>query len=155
MKKSNFIIPMLFFFAISCKAQNNSISKNQATINDHIVFKASSNFLIENFGQPESIESYFFETEDSSGEIYHYLGASFYLLDDKIDSFEIDSNLYNFTSNSISVGDSIDSIQNIYPFSYSNRENGEIIITFTDADYFISIHYDANDFIHKINLNVY
>ena len=154
MKTQILILQVLLFSAASCKAQNNSISSSQATINGYSVFKTSSQILIQNFGQPLNVEEYFFEMENTTGELYHYDGLSFYVIDDKIDGFEITGDQYEFTSGNIAVGDGIDLLQSTFPNSFSNKGEGEMIVTFSDADYFISFHYDENNIIDKISLYV-
>lgn len=155
MRKIILLVTVLFFLTTNCLAQNNSISSSQATINSHLIFKSSSEYLIEKFGQPDNVEKYFFEMEDTIGEIYHYSGLSFYLNNNMVDGFEILSNQYNFTDNNINIGNKIITIQNMYPISYVNRAQREITISLNDADYFVSIHYDSGNRINKIALNVY
>jgi hypothetical protein len=93
--------------------------------------------------------------ENTMGKIYYYDKLSFYVKDDKVESFVIEGGQYDFTSDDININDKIDSLENIYPKSYSNRKNYEIIIQFSDVDYFISIHYSKENVIKKIELYSY
>lgn len=87
--------------------------------------------------------------------IYYYEKLSFYIKKNKIESFIIDRSHYDFTSNNININDNINSLEHIYPKSFSNRGLGEIIIQFSDVDYFISIRYNKRNIIKKIELNSY
>jgi len=156
MKNAIFIIAILFFNLKNCVAQHNSITSSEATINDNIVFKETSLSLIGKFGPPINIEDYFFEMENLDGQIYHYPGLSFFIINSKVDGFEITSNQYNFSNHDINVGDNINTIQPLFPSSYENKMEDEIIITLSNADYYIIIKYDnLINIILSISLNVY
>lgn len=156
MKKLFLILTILeFSFIVSCEAQNNNIDSSQATINGINVFKTPVSSLLNVFGEPVSKENFFFEMENTMGKIYYYDKLSFYVKDDKVESFVIEGGQYDFTSDDININDKIDSLENIYPKSYSNRKNYEIIIQFSDVDYFISIHYSKENVIKKIELYSY
>lgn len=156
MKKLFLILAILqLTFIINCKAQNNFIETSNATINGINFFKTSIDSVLTVFGEPISREDYFFEMGDVMGEIYHYEKLSFYIKKNKIESFIIDGSHYDFTSNNININDNINSLEHIYPKSFSNRGLGEIIIQFSDVDYFISIRYNKRNIIKKIELNSY
>ncbi len=148
-------IILIIILSFSCKAQNDSITTNLGTINSLNVFKASSDFLTENFGEPENIEEYFYEMENTQGSIYHYSGLLFYVVNNTVEGFEISTNEYVFTANNVKVGNNIDTLEFIYPNSYSNKSDGNLIILFSNADYYISVYYDLNNIINKISLNVF
>lgn len=142
---------MLILNVLSGKAQDDFISLNEITINDITVLGENNNYLIQNFGDPNVIENYFFEMEDVQGEIYNYDGLLFYLIDDKIVSFEIRNSIYNFTSNNIRVGSNISSLQNVYPISYENRGEGHLGLNITNCDCFITIICDESGVIELIS----
>ena len=149
------VILINFVLITSCKAQNNFITTSDATIDGLTIFKTQVNTLLTKFGEPVSEENFFFEMENVMGKIYYYDKISFYVKNNKVESFIIEGSQYDFTSNNININDNIDSLENIYPKSYSNRKNGEVIIQFSDADYFLSIHYSSFNSIEKIKLHSY
>jgi len=155
MKNLNSLIFIIFLSTLSCRSQDNAIQSDWASINGHTVFKVSTDFLTQNFGPPNTVEDYFFEMENTMGEKYQYNGLLFYLVDDKVDSFEITNDQYEFTTNNIKVGQHIDALQSLYPNSFSNRRNGGIILPFEDVDYFVSINFNSDDIIEKIVLHDY
>lgn len=149
------IILINFVLITSCKAQNNFISTSDATIDGVSIFKTPINTLLSKFGEPVSKENFFFEMENVMGKIYYYNKLSFYVKNNKVESFIIEGSQYDFTPNNININDNIKSLETIYPKSYSNRKNGEVVIQFSNADYFISIHYSSLNSIEKIKLYSY
>lgn len=156
MKKLILILSVLEFTLItSCKAQNNFITTSEATIDGVTIFKTPVNTLLTKFGEPVSKENFFFEMENVMGKIYYYDQLSFYVKNNKVESFIIEGSQYDFTSNNININDNINSLENLYSKSYSNRKNGEVVIQFSNADYFISIHYSSLNSIEKVKLYSY
>jgi hypothetical protein len=145
-------IIIIFTFIVvnySCKAQNNSIASSQATINGISFLGNNVSLLTQHLGQPVSIEDYYFEMEEVNSKKYNYNGILFYVINNKIDSFEITNNNYSFTSNNLKIGNSISIIQTIYPLSFTNKKNNGITLPFNNIDKFIIISYN-NNLIEKI-----
>jgi hypothetical protein len=87
--------------------------------------------------------------EEVNSKKYNYNGILFYVINNKIDSFEITNNNYSFTSNNLKIGNSISIIQTIYPLSFTNKKNNGITLPFNNIDKFIIISYN-NNLIEKI-----
>ena len=142
MKKLILII-CLTAISICCKAQN-AIHSSEITINGIQFFGNNVSLVTQHFGQPNSIEDYFFEMDDVMSQKYIYNGILFYIVNSKVNSFEITGNNYAFTSNNIKVGNNINSLQSIYPNSFSNKKSDALIIRFNNIDRFICLLYTSD-----------
>lgn len=148
--KEIFIISILLL-SLNCKSQDDSISLNEITINGFVVLNETGNSLIQNFGNPNSTENYFYEMKNVLGEKYVYNnGLTLYLIDEKVVSFELTCSNYNFTSNNINIGDSITSLQNIYPNSFINRGENYMGLNVHNCDCFLSINFNSQGIIQLI-----
>jgi hypothetical protein len=153
--KKIFLITFLIAFAfLSCKAQKNTITSSEPTINGISFLGNNVSLLTQHLGLPISIEDYYFEMNDVNSKKYNYNGILFYVINNKIDSFEITNNSYSFTSNNIKIGNNIAVLQAIYPLSFANKKNNGITLPFSNIDKFIIISY-KNDLIEKIAVHDY
>ncbi len=150
------IILSLFIISISlsCNAQDNTINSSEPTINGVNFLGNNVSLLMQHLGQPNSIEDFYFEMNDVNSKKYNYNGILFYVINNKIDSFEITNNSYSFTSNNIKIGNNIAILQAIYPLSFTNKKNNGITLPFSNIDKFIIISY-KNDLIKKIAVHGY
>ena len=90
MKKTNsfFVLISILLISLNCKSQNNILNFNEITINNFEILYKDANYLIQNFGQPNSIQPYIYEMDDENGEVYNYSGNLFYIMNNKIVSFK-------------------------------------------------------------------
>jgi len=153
MKKIILII-YLTLVSANCKAQNNTIHSSEITINGTQFFGKEVSLVTQHFGQPNSVEDYYFEMDDVMSQKYNYNGIIFTAINNRTYSFEITGSNYTFTSNNIKVGDNISTLQSIYPLSYTNKTNNNLTIRFNDIDRFIIIFFSSNQ-ITKIRLGSY
>lgn len=155
MKKVILII-YLTIVSANCKAQNNTIHSSEITINGTQFFGKEASLVTQHFGQPNTIEDYYFEMDDVMSQKYKYNGVLFYTVNSKVDSFEITGSNYTFTSNNIKVGDNTSTLQSIYPLSYANKNNGRLALPFEDMDLFIVISFNnSTGLINKIAIHSY
>lgn len=148
-------LTLLFILTFcNCKAQSNSINSSEATINGYNVFKATSQFLFQNFGSPNSIEDYFYEMEDENGKIYHYNDISFDIVKDKVFSFTITGSNIEFSTNKFHVGDNINVLESFYPISYSKRKDNAVVLQVNDIDCAIIFSYNSSGVITKIETHI-
>jgi len=141
---------------INCKAQNNTIISGEITINGHGVFGNDVTLLVQYFGQPNSIEDYYYEMRELTAKKYIYNGILFYIVNERFDSFEITGSSHTFTVHNVKVGESIEKLQSIYPLSYANKSNGGLMLPLEDMDLFIVISFNTtNNLIKKIALYSY
>jgi hypothetical protein len=155
MKKIILII-CLITISISCKAQDNTIHSNEITINGTQFFGNDVSLVTQYFGLPDSEEDYYYEMQEVMSRKYIYNGILFYIVNSKVDSFEITGSNYAFTSNNIKVGDNISTIQSIYPLSYANKKSNGLMLPFEDMDLFFVISFNnSTNLIDKIALYSY
>lgn len=152
--KKIILIFSLLVISYSCKAQNNTINSSELTINGIKFLGNITNLITQHLGQPNSIEDYYFEMKDVMSKKYNYDGILFYIIDNKVDSFEIISDNYTFTINNIKIGNNIGTLQGIYPLSFTNKNNNGFTLPCSDIDKFIIISY-RNNLIEKIALYDY
>ena len=153
--KKIIILTIVLLLNINCNSQNDIIGASSLTINNLTVLDKEKSFLLQNFGQPLSIEQEYLEMDNINAEKYLYSGILFYLVENKVYSFQILNNTYSITAHKIKIGDNINILQNIYPISYSNKKNGLIAINIIGYDRYIGIRYNSNNIIQKILLYNY
>ena len=131
--------------------------KNDLTINGIKATRISIEEVIENYGEPDRIEDFFFEMDNVQGFIYWYDdGLKLFIQEGYgVESFEISGSNYLVCDTNISVGDTIEELQEFYPKSYeAGKDHGAISILFNDADYYLGIAFDKET--RKItNINLY
>ena len=112
--KKIILICSLLIISYSFKAQShNAIHSNEATINGVVFLGQSVTLVTENFGSTNSMENYYCEMDNVMSQKYKYDGILFYIVDNKVDSFEITTNNYSFTAHNIQIGDNINKLQSI------------------------------------------
>jgi len=62
--KKTILIFSFIALSFSCKAQNDVINYNNVTINGVNYLGESVSLVTQNFGQPNTIENYYFEMQD-------------------------------------------------------------------------------------------
>lgn len=107
------------------------------------------------FGKPLKEYEDFIE---SKKRYFEYSGAMF-IYDDNLGDFmlllvEITSSNYVFTydGQEIKVGNNISTLSTKFPLQYDKRKDGEMFVSHTFGDIWMSIYYDSNDHISKIEL---
>jgi hypothetical protein len=155
MKKIILII-CLITISISCKAQDNTIHSSEIIINGTQFFGNNVSLVIQHFGQPNTIEDYYFEMQDVMTKKYRYNGILFTVISNQVYSFEITGSNYAFTSNNVKIGNNILTLQSIYPLSFINKSSDALSLGFSDIDRYIIISYNSNNnLIDKIALYSY
>jgi len=154
MKKIILILSVIVI-SYSCKAQKNTINSSESTINGINFLGNSVSLVTQHLGQPNTIEDYFFEMDDVMSQKYNYNGILFYIVNSKVDSFEITGNNYAFTSNNIKVGDNISTLQSIYPLSFANKGTDWLGLPFDDIDMYTTFFFNINNQITMIRLGSY
>jgi len=142
--KKIILILSIMIINISCKAQNNTINSTELTMNGINYLGNNVSLVTQYLGQPNTIENYYFEMNDEMSQKYHYNGVLFYILNNKVNSFEITTSNYSFSKYNIKIGDNIESLQTIFPLSFSNRTNNGLTIPLSDIDKFVIISYNNN-----------
>lgn len=73
--------------------------------------------IVLNLGYPETREEYYYEMSEKTGELLKYSVNDFYIMDGEFYAFDLRSSDFRFGTNGnyISVGESIDNIESIYP----------------------------------------
>lgn len=135
-------------------AQSNILTPEECTINGSAFLGKNVSSLHQNLGNPNAIEDYYFEMNDITSKKHIYKGATFYIVDGKVYSFEISSSNYNFSNNNITIGNSISVIRNYYPTSFANRKDSGIKLNIKNLDRFVIISYENNT-IDKITMFSY
>lgn len=154
--KKIIIIISLIAVSFSCKAQDNTIHSSELTINGIHFFGNNVTLVTQNFGQPNTIQDYYYEMQDVMSQKYIYNGIIFTIINNKVYSYEITGNNYVFTNHNIKVGDSIETLSLIYPLSYANRSDKGLALTFDDMDRFVIIVFNStSNLITKIALYSY
>lgn len=153
---------LLLFFSLLGYAQDFSkydriSKKDDLTINGIKATRISIEEVIENYGEPDRIEDFFFEIDNSQGFIYWYDNGLRLSIQNilGVKSFDITSDKYLITSDNIKVGDSIERLEELYPKSYSTGVSiGAIYLLFNDADYYLAFVFDKET--KRItNINLY
>ena len=154
--KEIILIFSLLLMSFTCKAQDNSINSSELTINGVNFLGNNVNLVTEHFGQPNSIEDYYFEMDKVMSKKYSYKGILFTIINNSVYSFEITGSNYAFTSHSINIGDNISNLQSIFPLSFANKSLEAFSLDFNDMDQYIIISFNAtNNLIDKIAMYSY
>ena len=154
--KKIILIFSLLIISYSCKAQDrNTINSNELTINGVNYLGVNISLLTQNLGQPFTIEDYYFEMDDVMSKKYNYKGILFYIVNNKVNSFEITGSSYSFTNHNIKIGGNIETLKTIFPLSYKNVVKNGLTLPLSDIDEFIVISYNDNLIIEKIALYSY
>ena len=112
--KKTLLFQLLIFSTLIINAQNTLISKDEITINGIKMFDLTFDALIENFGEPQSIEDFFFEMSNKSGKKIIFDGLLIYLIDGKVKSFEITLPRYALTTHEIRVFQRINNFEDYF-----------------------------------------
>lgn len=135
MKTNLNIIAFLLYF-ISFSQESNSIKYSNINING-ISINQSKNFVISNLNLIDSGTIYLDEIANEENTIFTLVNnindikSEFYFNSDSLTNFDLlDSSFYLNNSN-LKVGNTINSIQSIFPISYNNKSviNGVGFIT--------------------------
>ena len=141
---NKYLLKILFIFgllfAVPTAAQNTLISKEDVTINGVKLFDLSMDALIEVFGEPISIEDFFFEMDNAYAKKVSYEGLVIFMLNDKFDSFELTSQRYTFLKEEIRVFQSFYRFDEYFPESYATKKEGSLSLTLKEYDKFITFH---------------
>lgn len=149
------IIIILFTISFNCKSQN-IVDVNTLTLNNIEFLGKSKSFLFSNLGQPMDFEIIESEMHNKKMYIYKFNGANFIIIDDIVDSFEINNSNFSFTSNNIKVGDNIDTLNSVYTLSFDNKSSKHLSIQIMDTDMYVSFHYNSiNNLITLIRIGTY
>lgn len=135
--------------------QDTRIDGNELTLNGQRFFEMSIEDAIQAFGQPLSIEDYYYELSDLTAKKVEYEGARLFFVDNKGDGFTITDPDIAVTKHNIRVGEPISSLKNAFPESYKRIERSLMSIDIIDWDMFILIFYDLFGNISKIRLQSY
>jgi len=142
-------------FHAKCSAQQADNFAGTLKINGEIELEHSPENLTSKFGQPDSTETVFWEMIEKNGTTYFYSGAEFDFVDNKLRSFIIYSSDFQIHLDSfvLKVGNSINTISNPFPNSYSNRGGQGTAITLGSADYqYLNIKTNSDGEITEIEL---
>ena len=144
--KNIILLITLTIASLSCKAQN-TINRNEITINGLVIIGENKSVLISNFGQPLEIEKGYSEMDKVDMYIYKYDGAVFYVMKNLIDDFEITKNKhsiskYSLTKHDIKIGDNIEKLKNIFPLSYSKKSETHMSIHIEKYDVYVGFYID-------------
>lgn len=154
--KKIILIFSVIIISYSCKAQNNTLNSNEITINGINFFGNNVNLITQHFGQPNSIENYYYEIDDVMTYKYVYDSIIFTTINDITYSFEFTGGNYAFTNNNIKIGNNIHTLQSIYPLSFINKNSDALYLDFNDIDRYIMISYNPdNNLIDKIAIYSY
>ena len=154
--KKIILIFNVIIISYSCKAQNNTLNSNEITINGINFFGNNVNLITQHFGQPNSIENYYYEIDDVMTYKYVYDSIIFTTINDITYSFEFTGGNYAFTNNNIKIGNNIFPLQSIYPLSFINKSSEGLVLGINDIDRFIVISYNPdNKLIDKIAIYTY
>lgn len=149
------IIIIIFTISSNCKSQN-MVDLNTLTLNNVEFLAKSKSFLFSKLGEPIDFEVKKSEMDDKNMYIYKYNGAIFVIIDDIVDSFEINNSNFSFTTNNIKIGDNINILSNIYPLSFDNKSPKHLSIQIIDTDMYVSFHYSSiNNLITLIRIGTY
>ena len=139
--KNIILLITLTIASLSCKAQN-TINRDEITINGLVIIGENKSMLISNFGQPLEIEKGYNEMDEVDVYIYKYDGAVFYVIKNLIDDFEITKNKYRLTKHDIKIGDNIEKLKNIFPLSYSKKSETHLSIHIEKYDMYVGFYYE-------------
>lgn len=158
MKHPTSIRILLFMFTAYwsfAQEQDNRIDGYELTLNGQRFFEMSIEDAIQAFGQPLSIEDYYYETEDLYAKKVEYEGARLFFVDNRGDGFTITGPDIAVTKHNIRVGEPISSLKNTFPESYKRIERLVMSIDLKNRSSFILIFYDLFGDIYEIRLQSY
>lgn len=145
--------------SLIAQTKNNRISSEEITLNGHKFFEMSVEDAIQAFGQPLSIEDYYYETEDRYAKKVEYKGARLFFVDNRGDGFTITDPDIAVTKHNIRVGQSVYPLFDIYPDSYKYRKsNTGLSLTLLNYEKFLSFGYGigtGNSPVYEIHLGGY
>jgi hypothetical protein len=128
--------------SVIAQTKNSRISSEEITLDGHKFFEMSVEDAIQAFGQPLSIEDYYYETEDLYAKKVEYEGARLFFVDNRGDGFTITGPDIAVTKHKIRVGQSVLSLLDIYPHSHKYRKsNTNLSLTLLDYEKFLSFSY--------------
>ena len=99
------------------------VDKINLKINGHHIYIQDKSVLITAFGQPLNIEPYLNEIEETGGNKYVYDGLVAYVISNHVQSIDITKNTHSITSNNISIGMNLNTLQSLYPLSYAAKDS--------------------------------
>ena len=99
------------------------VDKINLKINGHHIYRQDKSVLITAFGQPLNIEPYLNEIEETGGNKYVYDGLVAYVISNHVQSIDITKNTHSITSNNISIGMNLNTLQSLYPLSYAAKDS--------------------------------
>lgn len=153
MKKIIFIVIVLVSF--NCKSQD-TIEMTKLSINGVNILGKDKSLLISNFGQPSEIISSYSEMDENQMYEYKYNGLTVYVINNFVDSFILTNSIFSLSPNNIKIGNNISSIENIFPYSYSNRKRDYLKLDIKNSDMFLTIEFNhISKIITKINIGNY
>lgn len=148
-----FLILFVTLYISATNAQSDTLNYNKIKINDRVNLEQSSEQVIADLGSSTERKPYYNEVEDVTMEQITIKGSKFYFLDNKMDDFEIISPFFFVYNSRIKVGNSIDSIKDVFPKSYllkkESGNNGFINVQiFRDdiglMDLYLLVTFDVN-----------
>jgi len=153
--KNIILLITLTIASLSCKAQN-TINRNEITINGLVIIGENKSVLISNFGQPLEIEKGYSEMDEVDMYIYKYDGAVFYVMKNLIDSFSIIGSEYSLTKHDIKIGDNIEKLKDIFPLSYEKKNKTNLSLSIINPDYkFFGFSFNEDNKIKSMSVGSY
>jgi hypothetical protein len=157
--KNIILLITLTIASLSCKAQN-TINRDEITINGHVIIGENKSVLISNFGTPLEIEKGYSEMDEVDMYIYKYNGAVFYVMKNLIDSFSItstrnNSTKYSLTKHDIKIGDNTEKLKDIFPLSYKKKRKTHISLHIEDYDKYLGFSINKDNKIKSIRVGSY
>ncbi|WP_339699741.1 hypothetical protein [uncultured Roseivirga sp.] len=124
MKKYLVLLVVLFFCNVALTQE--TILLKEFKINGHISRGDSKSQVLSKLGVPTKETNDFNEMDETNVLILHYGDSKLYFENNMLSSFEIeDTSLHvSYLGNQIKVGQGISSVSNIFPQSYSKRNEG-------------------------------
>lgn len=155
MKRLIILFLQVAFFSFSAYSQNvEVVDKVYLKINGHNIYRQDKSVLITAFGQPLTIEPYLNEIEETGGNKYVYDGLVAYVINNRVQSIDITKNTYSVTSNNISIGMNLNSLQSLYPLSYAAKDSYGMFINIKDYTSYLAFA-AVNGVITEINFEDY
>lgn len=153
--KNIILLITLTIASLSCKAQN-TINRDEITINGLVIIGENKSVLISNFGTPLEIEKGYNEMDEVDMYIYKYDGAVFYVIKNLIDDFEITKNKYRLTKYNIKIGYNIEKLKDIFPLSYKKKNKTNLSLSIINPDYkFFGISFNKDNKIISMSVGSY
>jgi len=158
--KNIILLITLTIASLSCKAQN-TINRDEITINGHVIIGENKSVLISNFGTPLEIEKGYSEMGEVDMYIYKYDGAVFYVIKNLIDDFAITKSKhslskYSLTKHDIKIGDNIEKLKDIFPLSYKKKRKTNLSLSIINPDYkFFGFSFNEDNKIKSMSVGSY